>query len=343
MILSLIRQAQDAGVRLQAACRVVGLPPRTIQRWRNNPDGEDGRHGAHHKQSNALRTSEEAQILEVMLSERYRGVPIKQLVPMLADEKLYLASESTFYRLARRRGLRRTPRETKRTYANRANRMHCATGPNQVWSWDITWLPTNVRGRFFYLYMVMDVWSRRIVGRTIAETESPDISAALVADICRETGIDPCGLVLHADNGNAMRGNTMIATLQKLGIIPSFSRPHVSDDNPYSESLFRTLKHTPAYPRRVFASMAAASAWVTAFVDWYNGTHRHSGIRFVTPNERHDGREHAILARRHELYQRAKRANPERWSRNTRNWSPVGEVLLNPEPNAAGEAIAAAS
>jgi putative transposase len=331
MILKLVQQAQAAGVRLDSVCRVVGLPARTIQRWRTNIDGEDGRHGAHHKQSNALSEAEEAQILDVMTSERYRGVSLKQLVPMLADEKLYLASESTFYRLQRRRGLRRAPRETSRTHVTRASRVHRATGPNQVWSWDITWLPTDVRGRFFYLYMVMDVWSRRIVGWTIAESESADISAALICRICRDAGVDPRGLVLHSDNGGAMRGNTMIATLQKLGIIPSFSRPHVSDDNPYSEALFRTLKHTPAYPRRIFSSVAAAQIWVTAFVDWYNTTHRHSGIRFVTPNERHDGRERAVLARRHDVYQRARRANPERWTSGTRNWSPIGEVILNPE------------
>jgi putative transposase len=127
-----------------------------------------------------------------------------------------------------------------------------------------------------------------------------------------------------------MRGSTMISTLQWLGVVPSFSRPHVSDDNPYSEALFRTLKHTPAYPRLPFADLASANRWVGRFVDWYNGTHRHSAIRYVTPDQRHHGREPTVLASRHELYQRVRRANPERWSGSTRNWLPVGLVVLNP-------------
>ncbi len=129
----------------------------------------------------------------------------------------------------------------------------------------------------------------------------------------------------------------MITTLQWLGVIPSFSRPHVSDDNPYSESLFRTLKYTPAYPRLPFANLSAGAHWVTRFVDWYNAEHRHSAIRYVTPDERHDGREQDILARRHELYQRARRANPERWRGDTRNWTPIDVVVLNPQAEAASD------
>jgi hypothetical protein len=154
----------------------------------------------------------------------------------------------------------------------------------------------------------------------VADREAEDVAAALVTQICADGGSDPRGLVLHSDNGAPMRGSMMIATLQWLGVIPSFSRPHVSDDNPYSEALFRTLKHTPAYPQLPFADLASANRWVARFVDWYNGAHRHSAIRYVTPDERHDGNEREVLANRHELYERARRANPERWSRSTRNW-----------------------
>ena len=129
-----------------------------------------------------------------------------------------------------------------------------------------------------------------------------------------------------------MRASTMVSTLQWLGIVPSFSRPHVSDDNPYSEALFRTLKHTPAYPRLPFANVAAAQRWVARFVQWYNGEHRHSAIRYVTPDERHGGREQHILTHRHHLYQMARRTHPERWSGPTRNWAPAGTVLLHPPP-----------
>jgi transposase InsO family protein len=200
-----------------------------------------------------------------------------------------------------------------------------------VWSWDITWLPTTVRGKYVFLYLIMDVWSRRIVGWEVHDRESEDLAAALIRRTCDENHVDPNGLILHSDNGKPMRGSTMVATLQWLGIIPSFSRPHVSNDNPYSESLFNTLKHTPAYPRLPFADEASARAWVQRFVTWYNAEHRHSGIRFVTPDQRHFGAETAILARRHELYQQARRRRPERWSRHTRDWTAVALVALNPD------------
>lgn len=268
--------------------------------------------------------------MTALTSTRYAGLSPKQLVPQLADEGLYLASESTMYRLQRRRGLR-TKKPLARREVARATTMHRATKPHQVWSWDVTWLPTTVRGRFFYLHLALDVWSRRIVGWTVEDHESADTASAFITKSCREGGFDPKGLVLHSDNGAPMKGSTMLATLQRLGVVPSFSRPHVSDDNPYSEALFRTLKHTPAYPKALFDDIATARRWVARFVAWYNAEHRHSSIRFVTPNERHDGREHDVLARRHALYERARRANPERWSRGTRNWSPVGNVTLNPE------------
>jgi putative transposase len=267
----------------------------------------------------------------VLKSSRYAHLAPKQLVPQLADEGVYLASESTIYRLQRRLGLRSPKRELSRTHVTRSSVMHRAFRPNQVWSWDITWLPTTVRGVYLHLYLVMDVWSRRIVGWRIADGDSADIAAELITQACRDGNVDPRGLVLHADNGKPMRASTMITTLQWLGVVPSFSRPHVSDDNPYSEALFRTLKHTPAYPHVPFADMACAQRWVTRFVGWYNSEHRHSAIRYVTPNERHGGREHKILSHRHELYRRARDANPERWSCGTRNWAPVGLVVLNPQ------------
>ena len=266
-----------------------------------------------------------------MTSGPYSGMSPKQIVPRLADEGCYLASESTMYRVQIELGLRVRRQALSRTAVTRATRVHEAGSPNKVWSWDITWLPTVVRGKYVYLYLVMDVWSRRIVGWEVHESESADSAAALITRICDETGIDPTGLVLHADNGNAMRGNTMVSTLQWLGIVPSFSRPHVSDDNPYSEALFRTLKYAPAYPRKPFADVDAARSWVERFVAWYNAEHRHSGIRFVTPDQRHFGLENEILIRRHQLYEAARARKPQRWTRSTRNWSPVSTVVLNPQ------------
>ena len=303
---------------------------RTIQRWRKNPGGEDRRSGPHSRPHNALSPTEEAQILSILESSRYAGLSPKQLVPQLADEGLYLASESTIYRIQCRYGLRQR-RQVSRTHVTRACTMHCATQPNQVWSWDITLLPTVIRGSYLYLYLIMDVWSRRIVGWRVAAKESAEIAADVMAQACRDGNLEPRGLVLHSDNGAAMRGNTMISTLKWLGVVPSFSRPHVSNDNPYSEALFRTLKHVPMYPRQPFAGVESAQRWVSWFVDWYNRSHRHSAIRYVTPDQRHFGEETDILRRRRELYERVRRSNPERWSGETRNWAPTDSVTLNPE------------
>jgi putative transposase len=270
------------------------------------------------------------------------GAQPKQLVPRLADAGRYLASESTMYRLKRRVGLTARRPPVLRTAVTRATTVHQAVRSNQVWSWDITYLPTVTRGRFLRLYLVMDVWSRRIVGWEVHDDELAERAALLIHRICAESGVDPNGLVLHSDNGKPMRGHTMIATLQWLGIVPSFSRPHVCNDNPYSEALFRTLKHTPAYPRLPFVSRDAARQWVARFVAWYNTEHRHSAIRYVTPDQRHSGADVAILASRRLLYERARRRTPGRWSSQIRNWRPVAMVVLNPEP-AATRVDAAAS
>jgi hypothetical protein len=259
VIVKLISEAQASGVRLAPACRVLGISARSIERWRADPDASDRRCGPHRRASNALSPAEEVQIVTVLTSSRYAGLSPKQLVPQLADESLYLASESTMYRVQRRHSLRTKKPTMPRTHVARPSTVHQATRPNQVWSRDITWLPTTVRGSYLYLYLIMDVWSRRIVGWRIAERESADVAAALMTQACSDGSVDPRGLVLHSDNGTPMRGSTMISTLQWLGVVPSFSRPHVSDDNPYSEALFRTLKHTPAYPRLPFADVASAN------------------------------------------------------------------------------------
>lgn len=331
MILAAVMEAEAAGARLEKACELLGLSLRTIERWRRNPDADDARQGPRRRAHNALSPLEQARVVAVMTSQEYAGMSPKQLVPKLADEGIYLASESTMYRLRRRFASQSTTRPSSRTHVTRATMVHEANGPNEVWSWDITYLPTLVRGRFLYLYLVVDVWSRRIMGWRVHDREGADLASNMIREICDDDGIDSDGLVLHSDNGLPMRGNTMIATLQALGIVPSFSRPHVSDDNPYSEALFRTLKHGPAYPHLPFANLAAATQWVARFVAWYNAEHRHSAIRFVTPDERHQGHEDRILAKRAALYDRARRIKPERWSGLTRNWTPIGTVVLNPQ------------
>ena len=171
--------------------------------------------------------------------------------------------------------------------------------------------------------------SRRIVGWSVHTEESSELAAALIARASLDAG-SPKGLKLHSDNGGPMKGCTMLAMLQSLGMSASFSRPRVSDDNPYSEALFRTVKYSAMFPDRPFETIAAARIWVAGFVTWYNTKHRHSAIRFVTPDQRHFGHETGLLAKRAALYELARRQNPNRWSRQTRNWSPAPAVHLGP-------------
>ena len=256
--------------------------------------------------------------------------PGEQIVPRLADQGAYIASESSFYRVLHQADQLKH-RAPSKPAASKRPAEYVATGPNQVWSWDITYLKSTVRGQFFYLYMIMDVWSRKIVAATVFDREDSTYSSWLFNQTCADIGIDPQGLVLHSDNGAPMKGATMLATLQKLGVVPSFSRPRVSDDNPYSESLFRTMKYRPEYPGKPFASLDNAQQWVEGFVRWYNTEHLHSQIGFVTPDDRHAGRHLDILENRRQVYKNARCQNPNRWSRNIRKWDDAKVVRLNPE------------
>lgn len=331
MILEYIDEAIAAGARQSKAGELLGLDSRTLQRWRAHGGGEDLREGPKTPPANKLSDAERARVLEAVNSPEFRDLSPKQIVPTLADREQYLASESTIYRILREEQ-QLSHRESYRAPTRRHKpEEHVATGPNQVWSWDITYLKSPLRGSFWYLYMVEDVWSRKIVGYAIHTEESSQHAAALVAAACRREGVSQGSLVIHMDNGGPMKGATLLATLERLGVAPSYSRPSVSNDNPYSESLFRTMKYRPAYPSGPFATLEAARHWVAVFVDWYNTEHLHSAIRFVTPAERHAGRDAKILAQREAVYAAARAQNPERWSGSTRNWTPVEEVMLNPE------------
>lgn len=330
MLVELIDQAVASGAPLGKACAVVGLAPTTVARWRARPDVEDRRRGPNTRPRNSLSSSERENVVAVMNAPEHSSMAPSTLVPLLATLGFFLASESTFYRIARERKLLRS-RGRVRTRSRRRPRELAARGPNQVWSWDITFLPTQVRGRFLKLYVIIDVWSRMIVGAEVHEEEDASLSAALVESCCLEQGVSADQLALHSDNGGAMKGSTMLAKLQQLGVMPSFSRPSVSDDNPFAESVMRTIKYSPAYPEQPFADLDAARQWVATFVSWYNDEHLHSGIRFVTPAQRHHGLDVAILAHRHEIYTAAHARHPERWTGSTRNWARPELVVLNPE------------
>ena len=282
--------------------------------------------------SHALTEEERARIVEVANEPRFAETPPARIVPVLADEGIYIASESSFHRVLRahgqmtRRGRARPPRRT------RPPTTHIATRPGAVWCWDVTFLPATVQGRWFYLYLILDLYSRKIVGFEVHDTDSADHAAHLARRTALAEGVHamPVRPVLHGDNGATLKGTTVLAMLHWLGIEPSYSRPRVSDDNPYAEALFRTAKYRPEFPVKGFAELDAARQWAERFVHWYNDEHRHSGIKYVTPAQRHAGDDRALLGDRHELYQRARHANPRRWSGQTRDWTPVAAVTLNP-------------
>jgi len=326
-----IDEACQAGARLSQACRVVGISARTLQRWREAGEVKvDGRKAAAQQRepANKLSEQERSQILSIANSAAFAQLPPSQIVPALADQGRYIASESSFYRVLNEaeqlthRGKAKAPRHQRPTPLQ-------ASAPNQLWSWDITYLPTTIQGVFFYLYLIMDVYSRKIVGWEVFETESADHAASVFHKTHLREGIAGNALVLHSDNGSPMKGATMLATLQWLGVIPSFSRPSVSDDNPYSEALFKTLKYHPGFPDKPFDSLEQAREWVAGFQRWYNEVHRHSALKFVTPDQRHRGEDTVILAQRSALYEAAKAQRPDRWSGPTRNWQPEDIVYLN--------------
>lgn len=326
MTLTLIEEARDKGSTLEAACDRLGISARTVQRWKKPETAEDRRCGPRTTPANCISSAERRRVLEVANSQEFRDLSPKQIVPRLADRGEYVASESTFYRVLRAERQLAHRGKAKASVSRPKPELE-AVAPNQVYSWDITYLRSVVRGAFFYLYLVVDVYSRRIVGWDVHAEESSELAAALMRRIVVEAG-NPAGLKLHSDNGAPMKGNTLLAMLQTLGVVPSFSRPRVSDDNPFSEALFRTLKYRPCFPDGPFTSLEAARQWVAAFVAWYNGEHRHSGINFVTPDERHFGHEDVVFEQRRRVYELARRRHPERWSRNIRDWSAQGPVRL---------------
>ena len=331
VIASLIEEAVLGGARLAPACALLGFSARTLQRWEAANDGPDGRTLRHEPPAHKFSPTERATLLAVANSAEFGHLPPSQIVPRLADQNRYIGSESTLYRVLRDEGQLAHRRVERRGQKRSKPRALSATEPNQLYTWDISYLPSTVHGQYFYLYLYLDVFSRKIVAWQIYAEENGANASEVMRDLCRREGIMPGQLVLHSDNGGSMKGSTMVATLRSLGVMASLSRPAVSNDNPFSESLFKTMKYRPAYPRRPFENLMAARQWVGTFVHWYNEEHRHSAINFVTPAQRHAGLDGAMLRKRNDVYAEAKARNPERWSGATRNWKHVTTVHLNPD------------
>jgi putative transposase len=331
--MSWIQEAVVSGARRFMACELLGISIRTLQRWM--PRGAEQMQSdlrplaSRPKPSNALSTQEQEQIIAVCNQPEYAALPVSQIVPKLADKGVYIASESTMYRVLKDHDQLAHRRRSK-VPCPKVPPTHLATGPKQLWAWDISYLPTRVKGIYYYLYLIEDLFSRCIVMADIHEAESAQLASELVEKaILKEC----CSLqrpILHSDNGSPMKAALFLNKLNDLGVKPSRSRPSVSDDNAYIESLFKTLKYCPQYPKGGFHSLEQARQWLQEFIHWYNHEHQHSRIRFVTPIQRHLGQDQDILKARQELYLKAKLKHPERWAKNTRNWAFIDSVVLNP-------------
>jgi len=299
---------------------------RTFQRWTTECQA-DKRKGASKNVPRKLSTEERQKVIETCCGRQFRDLTPYEIVAILAENGEYIASERSFYRILNAENL----------LHHRSNSKPCskigkpdelkATGPDQVWCWDITFLRTPVYGLYYYCYMIKDIWTKEVVGWEIHDREDVELASDLFKKLRERRNLR--GIKLHSDNGNPMKGATMIMTLYTLGVLPSFSRPRVSNDNPYIESLFKTLKYTAGYPGQ-FKDIFHARAWMADFVNWYNTEHRHSAIGYVTPAQRKSGEHKEILKTRNKTMEQARQLHPERWGKRVRIWNATEEIFLNP-------------
>ena len=267
-------------------------------------------------------------MLSISCQKEFSDLTPALIVAALADQGKYVASESTFYRLLKRENLMAYRYRSKKP-VRREPVETIAHAPNRVWSWDITYLRSRVKGVFFKLYAFEDLYSRKIVGWDIQHVESEHVAAATFGAALASENINGNDLRLHSDNGNTMRGPVMMQKLLSHKTIVSFSRPSVSNDNAFIESFFKTMKYSAQYPTKSFETIDCATAWVKQFVKWYNDR-LHSGLNYISPNARHDGKDKAQLERRTRVYELARKQKPHRWIGHHRTWTQPELAQLNP-------------
>ncbi|MCP3686275.1 MAG: IS3 family transposase [bacterium] len=326
MAVTLIKEARNNGARLWKACEVLEISISTFRRW-SAGRLVDCRKGAAKQIPRKLTFEEEQSIIDACCSKEYKDDNPYKIHASLLDKGTYIASISSFYRVLRKKGLISHRGNTRPGQSHSKPPEKIATGPNQVWCWDITWLSSDVRGLFYYAYVIIDIWDRSIVKWAIHDREDDALSEELFQHALRDN--EHPDVWIHSDNGNPMKGVTLLALFYSLGICNSYSRPRVSNDNPFIESWFKTLKYNVLYPGK-FSSTENAREWFAGFVDSYNTSHSHSGMHFITPQQVRSGQYGSIVANRNKVMIEAKSKNPQRWSRNIKQLPEKHVVTLNP-------------
>jgi putative transposase len=310
-------EAWAARIGTERACVAFGVSPRT---WRDRRQCAAGR--ARQRASRAsgaprqahparIPDDERSSIRELLCSERFCDLAPAQVYAALLDEGVYRCSIRQMYRILAEADLVHE-RRAGHARKNHAKPVVSATGPNQCWTWDISRLAGPSMRTWFYLYVVIDIFSRAVVAWSVDTVESDKVARRMIRAACKRQGISPNSLTLHSDRGAQMTSNSMAELLEELGVTRSLSRPRVSNDNPFSESNFKTAKYRPTYPKR-FAALAQARSWARSFVHWYNHVHYHSAIGLLHPAEVHAGNGAAIRAARQAVLDAAYKAHPERF------------------------------
>lgn len=330
----MIQAAEELAVTqgVAVACAALAVPRSSLYRARptsNGPEAPAPEPASRPAPPRALSPTEQAQVRDVLNSERFQDLAPREVYAELLDEERYLCSSSTMYRiLAKYAEVRERRNQLRHPTYHKPELL--ATGPNQVWSWDITKLRGPSKGVYYYLYVIIDIYSRYVVGWLIAEVESAELAEQLIAETCAKQNVPRAQLTLHADNGSPMIAKTVATLLADLGVVKSHSRPHVSNDNPYSEAQFKTLKYRPDYPDR-FGSEADARQWARRFFGWYNDEHHHTGLGLLTPAVVHTGQAEVMRQKRQAVLQQAYQAHPERFVHGQPQPAPLPEaVWINP-------------
>lgn len=314
---------QQIGFR--AACQALGVPRSSLYRQRQPAAAGKARP----KPSRTLSPEEKTEVRRVLNSERFQDASPRQVYATLLDEQIYLCHWRTMYRILKEHDeVRERRRQVRRSSYVKPELL--ATGPNQLYSWDITKLKGPVPWSYYYLYVIIDVFSRYVVGWLLAEEESAQLAEQLIAQTCAKQGIEPGQLTLHSDRGSVMKSKPVAQLLSDLGVSKSHSRPYVPDDNPFSEAQFKTLKYQPDFPQR-FGSFAQAQAWARRIFDWYNNDFYHTSLGLLTPATVHCGLAQQVQAQRQQVLQAAFQAHPDRFVRGAPSQPSLPtEVWINP-------------